>query len=281
MKTSIVIKSLFICSTLAAAATYALINKEDASAPELSNHQIIDNETIDLSGYWDNASLSHLLSDRLWFGAESEADNGMISFWSHSDEGVNKPVVITWNDQQIFTDEGIADAVIATDESYLIAGTSWFDHSSPANAAAWQGYTPASSDNPVLRTSHRFSGSHTGPGFYSGYMGDRSSKSWVTDGHSDAADEPTRAAEQLADTLEWYGVSESAATTPANPELGAVTGGGSEAPDESKETAEEGAKEPVAAKPVSVPAPSPLILLSLCVSALLMKNHWARRSQTA
>lgn len=161
MKTSIVIKSLFICGTLAAAATYALINKEDASAPELSNHQIIDNETIDLSGYWDNASLSHLLSDRLWFGAESEADNGMISFWSHSDEGVNKPVVMTWNDQQIFT------------------------------------------------------------------------------------------------------------------------GGGSEAPDESKETAEEGAKEPVTAKPVSVPAPSPLILLSLCVSALLMKNHWARRSQTA
>src|SRR5690606_25330874 len=70
------------------------------------------------------------------------ADNGMISFWSHSDEGVNKPVVMTWNDQQIFTDDGIADAVIvntATDESYLIAGTSWFDHSSPANAAAWQG----------------------------------------------------------------------------------------------------------------------------------------------
>ncbi len=275
MKKLIIIKSLLIFVALAATTTYALMNKGSFSEKTPLEYDT-GNVKNNLDGYWDNSSLSSLLSDTFWFGT-GEALTTSIEFPANISSPKGGPLFPSVNEagQSSFMIDEKSNTTAELINNQPSESTDALRGSINSVSGTANSASDRASSEALSRLARVSAGITAGGviGKYAGYAGGRSA-GVVEGAPSDAEPEPSLNADQLEETLEWYGVGNSSTSTPTNPapELVAIVDDKTDNPNEWVEVDLEEAGE----KSVSVPAPSPLILLLVGTLALIWKRRWVQ-----
>lgn len=277
MKTLIIIKSLLIFVALAATTTYALMNKGSFSEKTPLEYDT-GNVKNNMEGYWDNSSLSSLLSDTFWFGT-GEALTTSIEFPANISSPKGGPLFPSVNEagQSSFMIDEKSNTTAELIDNQPSESTDAVRGSINSVSGTANSVSDSASSEALNRLARVSAGITAGGviGKYAGYAGGRST-GVVESSRSDTEPETSLNAEQLEETLEWYGVGNSSTTTHGNAELVAVVDGKPDNPNEWVEVDLEEADN----KSISVPAPSPLILLVVGTIALIWKRRWVQRAST-